>query len=362
MAGAIPAAGVIAGEEPLKVEAGESLILSWMRHVVGCQIVQLNWKPSVGRWTLYDEQMLESFLEEMKAHFRERRGRDIFNQGEPSQLIRQGEIDVLGLRLGEDGGLRLFAVDIANHFAGLNLGMRDRTIARVLKKLVRSAVSLHGYFPGTPTEVMFASPKVDHRTQEMLTECIADLNEALEGRSMPIRARLVCNEEFGAEIVQNVVECADTVADTSELFLRSIQLCHIAGIAPGERRQSARSGPRAAAGSDNAADEDGDRVGIHIQRQVQHLIDLGKIPQEEIIRLLDQGYSTRVFRQSYPVLKRHDPSLPKSMKQHHVNGAGRYYSRPYRIGDGHYYLCSQWVDRHRDHFDRWVAARLREEA
>jgi hypothetical protein len=42
----------------MKVEAGESLILSWLRHVVGCQIVQLNWKPSVDRWKLHDGEML----------------------------------------------------------------------------------------------------------------------------------------------------------------------------------------------------------------------------------------------------------------------------------------------------------------
>ena len=30
----------------MKLEVGESLSLSWLRHVRGCQVVQLNWKIS----------------------------------------------------------------------------------------------------------------------------------------------------------------------------------------------------------------------------------------------------------------------------------------------------------------------------
>lgn len=34
----------------MKIEIGESLILSWLKHVNNCQIVQLNWKPSTIAW------------------------------------------------------------------------------------------------------------------------------------------------------------------------------------------------------------------------------------------------------------------------------------------------------------------------
>jgi len=346
----------------LKVEAGESLIFSWLRHVMGCQIVQLNWKPSVERWGVHDGDALVSFIEEMDAHFRERRSREIFNKGDPTQLIRQGEIDVLGLRREGDGGLRLYAVDIANHIDGLNLGKKDRTIARVLKKMVRSAASCHGFFPGIPAEVLFASPKVNLEKQEVLEECFADINESLESRSLPVRVRLVCNEEFGTDIVQTVVDCAPSIKDTSELFLRSVQLCQSFGIISGQRAQPGRARPRAAAEATDETTDQGDGVGAYIQEQVQRLIGLGRIPQDEIGRLLDRNYTSRTFKQSYAFLKWHDPNLPRSEKQHHVNGAGRYYSRPLRIGDQHYYLCSQWGAKHRVPFDTWAEARMRDGA
>lgn len=33
----------------MKIEMGESLLLSWLRHIKECQLVQTNWKPSA-KW------------------------------------------------------------------------------------------------------------------------------------------------------------------------------------------------------------------------------------------------------------------------------------------------------------------------
>jgi hypothetical protein len=33
-------------EPGVKIEIGESLIYSWLRHVQGCVVTQINWKPS----------------------------------------------------------------------------------------------------------------------------------------------------------------------------------------------------------------------------------------------------------------------------------------------------------------------------
>ncbi|MET0528676.1 MAG: hypothetical protein ABW003_10090 [Microvirga sp.] len=302
--------------------------------------------------------MLEVFVSEIQEYFRDQRNRDIFNQGDPSQLIRQGEIDVLGLRREDDGSMRLYAVDIANHLAGLNLGTRDRTIARVLKKVVRSAASVRGYFPGIPAEVIFASPRVDRQTREMLMECIGEVNEALQVHSIPVEVRLLCNQEFGSEIVRKVVDCASSVADTSELFLRSVQLCQIAGIDPAQRRQARLVVLQPRTFEPEARRATQVPIGIHVQEQFRRLINLGQIPPDEIGRLQDQRYSKATFSQSYPVLKRHDPALPRHERQHLINGRGRYYADPLRIGSQHYYLCSQWEVRHRSQFDTWLAGRL----
>ena len=41
----------------MKIEMGESLFYSWLRHVKECQIVQTNWKVSSNWELLHDEEI-----------------------------------------------------------------------------------------------------------------------------------------------------------------------------------------------------------------------------------------------------------------------------------------------------------------
>jgi hypothetical protein len=45
----------------MKIEIGESLFYSWLRHVKLCQIVQTNWKASP-EWELQHEEGLERIM------------------------------------------------------------------------------------------------------------------------------------------------------------------------------------------------------------------------------------------------------------------------------------------------------------
>ena len=53
------------------------------------------------------------------------------------------EVDVIGM----DSSNTVYAIDIAFHEAGLNYGSKEETKDRVLKKLLRSYLSLLSYFP-----------------------------------------------------------------------------------------------------------------------------------------------------------------------------------------------------------------------
>lgn len=332
----------------MKVEAGESLILSWLRHVMGCQIVQLNWKPSVDRWRIHDEALLSVIAQEAKQHFFDQHEISIFNKGEPSQLIRQGEIDVLGLHRDERGNLKLYAVDSANHHGGLNLGVRSETIARVLKKLVRSAISAHGFFPGVPGEILFVAPKVDRQTQAAVEERIGDVNEILARHFLPLKTRLICNEEYATDIIEPVLDCANVVTDTSELFLRSIQLARFV-----DRPRPAARPDRADKGQE-AGDVGLPLIGRYVQDTVKAMTSKGQIPEDEIERLLHADYSSRTFGLTYPFFKEHDPTLSPATKQYYLGEHGRYYARPYQIGSRSFYLCNYWYAKHRMRFDAWV--------
>ena len=46
-------------EPGVKIEIGELLIYSWLRHVQGCVVTQINWKPSP-TWEVANERELTS--------------------------------------------------------------------------------------------------------------------------------------------------------------------------------------------------------------------------------------------------------------------------------------------------------------
>lgn len=128
----------------MKIEMGESLILSWLRHIKECQIVQTNWKPSA-KWELCDVEQVDRLKTLSGERFRELYQYDLY-KGNSSvlQIIAQAEIDVVGLNF-DRGETKVYAVDVAFHEAGLNYGSREETVARVIKKCLRTAMCVYGY-------------------------------------------------------------------------------------------------------------------------------------------------------------------------------------------------------------------------
>jgi hypothetical protein len=81
----------------MKIEVGESLVRTWIRHCRGCQLAELNWKPS----PLWPGEILpkhNKWFEEAKTNLPENTLKGTKNI---SQFLRQAEIDVLGLCLKE---------------------------------------------------------------------------------------------------------------------------------------------------------------------------------------------------------------------------------------------------------------------
>ena len=76
------------------------------------------------------------------------------------QLLAQAEIDVLGISF-DEGNSHIYAIDIAFHEAGLNYGSKDETVSRVIKKCIRSAMCIYGYFDFSDATIIFTSPKIN---------------------------------------------------------------------------------------------------------------------------------------------------------------------------------------------------------
>lgn len=209
----------------MKIEMGESLMRSWLRHIQYCQLAELNWKPS-DTWPIRDQQKL---MDAANSYFKSKIGTDIFGGTKSSsQLLCQSEIDVLGIKFGSKGMIeKAFAVDIAFHEAGLNYRGNSDTLTRVLKKLVRSAMVMQSYFPETPVNLVFACPVVGPSTSEALIGGFSLLTNFFNDNCKNIECSLIINESFKSEILEPTLLISSEVADTSELFLRGFKLLNI---------------------------------------------------------------------------------------------------------------------------------------
>jgi hypothetical protein len=156
----------------MKIEIGESLFLSWLRHVKGCQLVQTNWK-SASEWDRMHDEEIQNLMDKSSKYFMEKYSYEIY-KGTTSldQLISQAEIDVVGISFSE-GQQELYAIDVAFHEAGLNYRSKDETVIRVIKKILRTAMCIYGYFGFKKGSIIFAAPKINlkfDRYTEIFTE------------------------------------------------------------------------------------------------------------------------------------------------------------------------------------------------
>lgn len=221
----------------MKIEMAESLLRSWLRHCERCQFAELNWKPSP-EWDLDLSPELTADFDRFKSAFPDA-GKKTVSVG---QFLRQAEIDVLGTRVGRAGGIeKLFAIDTAFHTRGLSYGGNEETKSRILKKLVRTGILLEAYFPNVESHVMFVAPVINLGRQEYVRGALADAVKFFDSER-PVSFEFCGPEEFRDRILDPILEIADSVSDTSELFLRAQQLLAPFADAPAKPSQASRPG------------------------------------------------------------------------------------------------------------------------
>jgi hypothetical protein len=204
---------------------GESLMRSWLRHVKGCQLAELNWKPSSGWEKSCDGHQR---IAAARAFFQRTLGITLFaDNAAVSRLLRQAEIDVLGVKLSRGGEVEaVYAADVAYHENGLHY--KDN-VGGILKKLVRGRVAVEAYFGEVPCHVIFGSPVVRPGPLRALQAAMEQLRAFFAEQRLATTTNFYANAEFRNEIIVPTLLASADTADSSELFLRSYRL--LAGFA-----------------------------------------------------------------------------------------------------------------------------------
>ena len=205
----------------MKIEMGESLIRSWLRHCKHCQLAELNWKPSL-HWSRDNRE--HAWHKKAFEHF----GTKIFKKNKDlNQVVKQAEIDVLGIYLEKSSIQHIYAFDVAFHSSGLGYKNDIETKHTVMKKLLRSAITLDYYIPDIPASIIFASPRVYKSTQELLELGCREVVKFVSEYTDRFNFCIYTNTCFENMILTPLIKNKNTIADTSELFLRSIQLYNL---------------------------------------------------------------------------------------------------------------------------------------
>ena len=206
----------------MKIEMGESLIYSWLRHEKQCQLAQTNWKASPF-WAIDSRNDLQMLADKFSQFYLGKHQFDIFKGCSLEQFIKQAEIDAIGIAYSQSAQ-SIYAVDVAYHEGGLNYGDKEKTLTKIIQKCVRTALCLYGFFNIATGEIVFASPKINPAIEKELSPMFLELTALFSQLGLEFTATLFCNDTFLSGIMQPVLEKGTSVADTSELFLRSVQM------------------------------------------------------------------------------------------------------------------------------------------
>jgi hypothetical protein len=341
----------------MKIEIGESLFLSWLRHVKGCQLVQTNWK-SASEWGRMNDEKIQSLMDKSDTYFNEKYSYRIY-KGTTSidQLIAQAEIDVVGISFSE-GKQELYAIDVAFHEAGLNYGSKDETVMRIVKKILRTAMCIYGYFGFKTGSIIFAAPKINPAVFEKLVPCLIDIQKLLLENGFEYKIRLFANEEFGEKVLQPVVAATAFTADTSELFMRSLQLYNM--FSHTNKPIAKKQNHRIDLPKENKVFKEIEvtnpkglsemKIGILARSILTKMLQNEAISPEEIQQMQTEDYSKRTFDLQYPLLRK--VSLSNGKKP------DRYWAGVVETYGEKYFICSEWYEtaanNDRPYFMKWL--------
>jgi len=265
----------------------------------------------------------------------------IFKNSSFEQLIKQAEIDVLGINTTEN---TIYGIDVAFHSAGLNYGSKEETALRIIKKIFRTIFIMQTFFnENEKFNSYFITPKVNPATKDLIDDLMIKAKKVINDEFISIE--FISNEQFYTEIVDPLIENTDDEHDTAELFSRAIKLLKLDNRKSSpkpivvEKKISSRISQKKRA-------VNGMKIGQFVQHSFRKAYEQNLIPESEITNLQNPVYSKRTFDINFEILKNQNRDIKDKY------GRTRYYAR--EIFCGNYHLTSQWIENQWDLLFNWL--------
>ena len=233
--------------------------------------------------------------------FKSKYGYDLYkgNSG-IAQVLAQSEIDVMGISF-DESDKHIYAIDVAFHEAGLNYGSMEETVSRVIKKCVRTAMCIYGYYgyygfsDGT---IIFTSPKINPSVINDIDACTDDIISVLSNLGLNYKIGIIANEDFSEKILEPVLNVLGDVSDTLELFMRSLQMYNLfADKKPKTTAGTLRSAaPRKITKELESIEYNGTdgleemKIGVIVRTVLRKMLENGEVTKQEIEQMQTADY------------------------------------------------------------------------
>lgn len=327
----------------MKIETLQSLLLSWLRNIMECQVVQTNWKSS-SKWELKHEETLEQIIQNSANVFKIKYGYNL-HKGNNSiqQLLDESKIDLIGISF-KAKKEHIYAIDADFNDDKLSYGTKDETIFRVIKKCIRIAMCMYGYFGFDNGTIIFTYPKINPSVINDINARVDDIVSVLNDLGLNYIIRIIANEEFTDNIREPVIDALGDTADISELFMGNLQMDN----------EFVEEYPETMSGIERNTNQSENTLEIHdinysgmdefkemkigaiVRKVLLKMLEDGNVSKGEIDLMQTKAYSKETFGIQYPLLQ----------KGSITNGVSpmRYYSSTIKIYGERYFLCSEWYE------------------
>jgi hypothetical protein len=330
----------------VRFEIGETLILSWLKHIKNCQITQLNWSPS-NSFSINNIEDINKIIDSIQELLYEKHNISISLSNFHKEYIHQNYIGVVGLDIQEGAIENLYAVNsfYENTYSSDELYYTQFEI--LINQITRMALSIIGFFNIRKGNIILAAPKMHNEHAELLKSVMESLNTIFHSYNLKYQFSLYLNEDFEKWIFDPVCNNLNVGTNPSELFLDSIKLYNSI------IKENSLMDYNASGITESNSEYQFEKIGSLVRREFGKLILEGKIDEEIIEQLTDSKFSKNTFNLNYAMLKKINDSQSLYV-QRMVNGYGRYYSYKYEINGKKYLLCNDWYEKSRSKFLNWL--------
>jgi len=328
----------------MKIDTLQTLLLSWLRNVKKCQSVKINWKSS-SMWKLKHKEVIEQIIQNCSNILKSKYGYNLHNGNSSiEQLLLKSERDLIGISYDESSKEQIYAIDAAFNETELSYGTKEETVFRVIKKCIRTAICMYGYFSFNNGTIIFISPKINYTVLNDINACVSDIVSIINDLGLNYKIQIIANEDFMDKVLEPVIDLFDDAEDTSESFMANLQTYNMSTQKKLKTvSEVTRNGVQRNISSVFDALEYSGKVGLEemkigfiVRTVLRKMLEKGEVPPKEIELLQIKQYSKGTFHIQYSLLQ----------KSSITNGISpmRYYSSPVKIYGEDYFMCSEWFE------------------